>query len=57
MTDICFKDELRAVIIHIVVYYHLSHIINCDIFKLAVHPTCLDIYNIIFRVISFYVTI
>jgi hypothetical protein len=34
----------------------LSFIVNYNTFRLAVYPTCFDIYNIICRGICFYVT-
>jgi hypothetical protein len=50
---ILFKAELRTVVIHNVIYYHLSYTANYNTFRSAVYPTCSDIYNVIFRRICF----
>jgi hypothetical protein len=39
-----------------IIYYHLSYTVNYNTFSFAVYLTCSDMYNVIFRDISFYVT-
>jgi hypothetical protein len=44
-----FKAEFRTVVIHKVIYYHLSYTVSYNTFRLAVYLTSFDIYNVIFR--------
>jgi hypothetical protein len=40
---------LHNVAIHNIIYYLLTHTLNYNTFRLAVYPTCFDIYSVIFR--------
>jgi hypothetical protein len=49
------KVELHAVVIHNIIYYHLSYTVNYKTFSLAVYPTYFDNYSVHFHCYMFYV--